>query len=74
MRENPIQFKDIMKKVNNEKIKKNINTFDDNAQKEFLTGAKVAYETIITDFGDNDNKIVESKSLLNKSCSNSMKH
>ena len=63
---NPIQFKDIMKKVNNEKIKKNINTFDDNAQKEFLTGAKVAYETIITDFGDNDNKIVESKSLLNK--------
>ena len=28
-------------------------------------GAKIAYETIITDFSDNDNKIVESKPLLN---------
>ena len=26
-------------------------------QQEFLNGAKIAYETIITDFSDNDNKI-----------------
>ena len=42
------------------------NKFDDNSQKEFLNGAKIAYETIITDFSDNDNKIVASKPLLNK--------
>ena len=36
------------------------------AQNEFLKGAKIAYETIITDFSDNDNKITTSKSLLNK--------
>ena len=40
-------------------------TFDDNAQKEFLNGAKIAYETIITDFSDNDNKLTTSKPLLN---------
>mgnify|MGYP006105260243 CR=1 FL=1 len=41
-------------------------TFDENAQKEFLKGAKIAYETIITDFSDNDNKLTTSKPLLNK--------
>ena len=41
------------------------NNFDDEAQKEFIKGAKVAYETIITDFSDNDNKITNSKPLLN---------
>ena len=40
--------------------------FDDNAKKEFLNGAKIAYETIITDFSDNDNKLTSSKSLLSK--------
>ena len=30
-------------------------------KKNFLKGAKIAYETIITDFSDNDNKIVQSK-------------
>jgi predicted lipid-binding transport protein (Tim44 family) len=40
-------------------------TFDENDQKEFLKGAKIAYETIITDFSDNDNKITTSKPLLN---------
>jgi predicted lipid-binding transport protein (Tim44 family) len=40
--------------------------FDDKAQKEFLKGARIAYETIITDFSDNDNKITTSKPLLNK--------
>ncbi len=39
--------------------------FDDEAQKEFIKGAKIAYETIITDFSDNDNKITTSKPLLN---------
>ena len=42
------------------------NNFDDEAQKEFIKGAKIAYETIITDFSDNDNKITSSKPLLNK--------
>ena len=40
--------------------------FDDNAQSEFLKGAKIAYETIITDFSDNDNKLTTSKPLLSK--------
>ena len=47
------------------KIKSN-ETFDDAAQKEFLKGAKIAYETIITDFSDNDNKLTTSKTLLSK--------
>ena len=47
-----------------EKVQKINEIFDHSAQKEFLTGAKVAYETIITDFSDNDNKIVASKPLL----------
>ena len=42
----------------------NANTFDENAKKDFVKGAKIAYETIITDFSDNDNKIISSKSLL----------
>ena len=41
------------------------NNFDDEAQKEFIKGAKIAYETIISDFSDNDNKITTSKPLLN---------
>ena len=39
--------------------------FDESAQ-EFLKGAKIAYETIITDFSDNDNKLIASKPLLSK--------
>ena len=35
-------------------------------KKEFLNGAKIAYETIITDFSDNDNILTSSKPLLNK--------
>ena len=34
-------------------------------QKKNFKGAKIAYETIITDFSDNDNKITNSKVLLN---------
>ena len=47
------------------KIKSN-EIFDDSAQKEFLKGAKIAYETIITDFSGNGNKLTTSKPLLSK--------
>jgi predicted lipid-binding transport protein (Tim44 family) len=60
------QFKEVLKDVNLSQTPKVNETFDDNAQNEFLKGAKIAYETIITDFSDNDNKITTSKPLLNK--------
>ena len=60
------QFEKVLEKVK-VNIPKDINqNFDDKAQKEFLKGAKIAYETIITDFSDNDNKITTSKQLLNR--------
>tara|TARA_B100001540_G_scaffold271441_1_gene255189 strand:+ start:362 stop:958 length:597 start_codon:yes stop_codon:yes gene_type:complete len=40
--------------------------FDEDAKDEFIKGAKIAYETIITDFSDNDNKLTTSKPLLSK--------
>ena len=40
--------------------------FDEDAQKDFLEGARIAYETIITDFSDSDNKLIASKPLLSK--------
>ena len=53
----PAQFKEVLKNIKvdhaNSKPKEK---FDDEAQKEFLKGAKIAYETIITDFSDDDNK------------------
>ena len=61
----PTQFKEVLKTINQDKIKKINENFDDKAQKEFLKGAKIAYETVITDFSDNDNKITTSKPLLN---------
>ena len=62
----PLQFQEVLKNINVEtKIKQN-EKFDDEAQKEFLKGAKIAYETIITDFSDDDNKLTKSKPLLNK--------
>ena len=61
----PTKLKEVLKTVNeNQTIKINEN-FDDKAQKEFLNGAKIAYETVITDFSDNDNKITTSRPLLN---------
>ena len=61
------QFKEILKNVKVDNLKKKVvNTFDQDAQKEFLKGARIAYETIITDFSDNDNKITNSKPLLDK--------
>ena len=43
----------------------NATTFDDNAKKEFVKGAKIAYETIITNFAKG--KLKDVKSLLDKS-------
>jgi len=45
---------------------KNNQTFDEDAKNDFLKGAKIAYETIITDFSDSDNELTESKPLLSK--------
>ena len=62
----PPQFEEVLKNIHPEKKFTQNNTFDERAQKEFLNGAKIAYETIITDFSDNDNKIISSKPLLSK--------
>ena len=61
----PPQFQEVLKKVKTNQNKNIKENFDEYAQKEFLKGAKIAYETIITDFSDNDNKITKSRTLLN---------
>jgi len=61
----PPQFEEVLKNTKVNKSTKVNEKFDDVAQKEFIKGAKIAYETIITDFSDNDNRIVASKPLLN---------
>jgi len=57
---------DLDQQFSNEIIKKNLENqiFDDEAQKDFLKGAKIAYETIITDFASGNLKNI--KSLLDK--------
>ncbi|WP_440675636.1 Tim44/TimA family putative adaptor protein [Candidatus Pelagibacter sp. HIMB1593] len=62
----PAQFQEVLKKIKVDQQKKSSDKFDDEAKKEFIKGAKIAYETIITDFSDNDNKITNAKPLLNK--------
>ena len=62
----PTQFQEVLKNVNLETKTNKNNEFDEKAQSEFLSGAKIAYETIITDFSDNDNKIIKSKPLLSE--------
>ena len=62
----PAQFDKILKEAVVKQAPKQVDIFDEEAQKEFLKGARIAYETIITDFSDNDNKITTSKPLLNK--------
>jgi len=62
----PRQFDEILKNVETNEKKNKFESFDDKAKNDFLKGAKIAYETIITDFSDNDNKIVKSKPLLSK--------
>ena len=59
----PRQFDKILKEAVSKQTVKIKETFDKNDQKEFLNGAKIAYETIITDFSDN--KITNSRLLLN---------
>ena len=63
---NPQQFQEILKEVHQESNLKQKENFDKKAQSEFLKGAKIAYETIITDFSDQDNKITNSKPLLSE--------
>ena len=60
------QFEEILKNINPNIQVKNPNNFDELAKKEFLNGAKIAYETIITDFSDDDNKLIKSKPILSK--------
>ena len=60
------EFKEVLKKINTETKLRQNETFDKNAQNEFLKGAKIAYETIITDFSDEDNQLTNSKPLLSK--------
>jgi predicted lipid-binding transport protein (Tim44 family) len=62
----PAKFDKILKEVVNKQVAQIKDTFDEEDQKEFLKGAKIAYETIITDFSDNDNRLTTSKPLLNK--------
>ena len=59
-------LKEVLKNINPEIKKQQHINFDEKAQKEFLKGAQIAYETIITDFSDNDNKLIKSKPLLSK--------
>ena len=70
----PAQLKEVLKNIKVDQATKPKNKFDDEAQKEFLKGAKIAYETIITDFSDNDNKITNAKPLLNKDIYNQFDH
>jgi predicted lipid-binding transport protein (Tim44 family) len=60
------QFQEILKNINAETNVEKKDNFDEKAQREFLKGAKIAYETIITDFSDDDNKLIKSKPLLSK--------
>jgi predicted lipid-binding transport protein (Tim44 family) len=62
----PTKFEKI---INNAQVENKIiktKNFDEKEQQNFLKGAKIAYETIITDFGDSDNKLILSKPLLSK--------
>jgi predicted lipid-binding transport protein (Tim44 family) len=68
----PSQFKKEFKKFNVEQ-KTSKDKFDEEARADFLSGAKIAYETIITDFSDSDNKLIASKPLLGKKIYNQFK-
>ena len=60
------QFEKVLNNIQTEKKVVKKENFDDEAQQEFLKGAEIAYETIITDFSDNDNKLIASRPLLSK--------
>ena len=61
----PMQFEKEFKKISTS-LKRTSIEFDKEEQKDFLKGAQIAYETIITDFSDSDNKLIASKPLLGK--------
>ena len=58
------QFKEVLKNIKVDQVAKPKVNFDDEAQKEFLNGAKIAYENIITCFASGNLKDI--KSLLDK--------
>jgi len=60
----PAMDREFVNTVIDKKIKNE--NFDQVAQQNFLKGAKIAYETIITDFSDSDNKLTKCKNLLSK--------
>tara|TARA_B100000530_G_scaffold28199_1_gene17257 strand:+ start:1037 stop:1633 length:597 start_codon:yes stop_codon:yes gene_type:complete len=62
----PSQFEKVLNNIQSETQVLKKDKFDEVAQQEFLKGAKIAYETIITDFSDNDNKLISSKPLLSR--------
>ena len=62
----PSNFEKILNNAQSENKTIQKENFDDKAQQDFLKGAKIAYETIITDFSDDDNKLTASKPLLSK--------
>ena len=60
------QFEEILKDIDPRVQPNKRENFDNDAQEEFLKGAKIAYETIITDFSDDDNKLIKSKPHISK--------
>jgi len=66
------QFEKEFQKINLKPKPINEN-FDEEAHEDFLKGARIAYETIITDFSDSDNKLIASKPLLSKKIHNQFK-
>ena len=60
------QFQEVLKNINQDSKVKQSENFDEKAQNDFIKGAKIAYETIVTDFSDDDNKLTKSKPLLSK--------
>ena len=64
------QFQEILKNIDPQVNSNQKVIFDKEAQNEFLKGARIAYETIITDFSDDDNKLTKSKSLLSEKIKN----
>ena len=62
----PSQFEKIINNTQVEKKNTKEENFEEKEQQEFLKGAEIAYETIITDFVESDNKLIASKPLLSK--------
>ena len=58
------QFQEVLKNINPDNLAEKKESFDEHAKQDFLKGAKIAYETIITDFSDSDNILTKSKPLL----------